>query len=427
MRGIINRALPMDFSRTAPQERWALDPGFAVVGAGARGLELSAPSLSEPLYATAYQLELLGRFEGGTDPESLLLEFPFEVERSRRFLDRCRQAGLLRPVDPSDPEGRPRASTFTAVRPRWHSAPAFDRGDPPAFTLLGVPFDGNTTGLPGARFGPSAVRTASEGIRYRLDPATKAPAGFFDPASGKTLLAGLSLGDAGDVTVAPGEAGPVLYARVTEAVRTLLAAGTVPLIVGGDHSLTAPALAAFAPGPIQVVHLDAHSDLGDLERAGPTGLHHGNVFSVVLEQLPFVDAVVQVGLRGLLEATPTEPDPRVTAVGMDALRERGVAAALLDLDPEKPTYVSIDIDVVDPVFAPSTGTPVPNGLFPHELKAILRAVGERFPVVGADLMEVALPVAPSDGTAAIAAEALLTLADAAVERWRRTLPDEDNR
>lgn len=404
--------------------RWGLDPGWVVRPAGGPDrFECSTPAGLGAVVATGYQLHLLLAFEPPAAPDEVQTRYPFEPEATAAFLARCRATGLLRPVGP---DGQLQPAERVGVDPRGFGAPLHDPAAPTAFTLLGIPFDGNTTGLPGARFGPSAIRASVEGIRYGVDPVTHTPLGFWDFAAQRALLPGVSFADAGDVHVATGEDPVALYSRVTDVVRDLLATGTIPIVLGGDHSLTAPVLSAFPPQPLQVLHLDAHTDLGALERDDETRLHHGNVFSVVLDERPDLVRLVQVGLRGIIEAGHHAEPERVLGVGIDQLRAGGIASALAGLDPAIPTYVSIDIDVVDPSFAPSTGTPVPGGMLPHELKAILREAGARVPIAGIDVMEVARPHGPADGTAFIAAEAVLTLADALCERMMRepTSPGE---
>lgn len=401
---------------------WMLDPAVRVVNApsweaapGAEGPEfvVSSPSALFELRATAYQLRVLWAFRRGDTPEAVMARHPFEVEATRAFIARCQQAKLLREADGADAIRPP---DRVSVQPRCFGAPDHDPAAPAAFTVLGIPFDGNTTGFPGARFGPLAIRSASEGARYTLDPWVQVPVGFWDFGAGRSLLAGVSLADAGNVYVSPGEDGFELYARITDVVRELLEGGTIPIVLGGDHSLTAPVLAAFPEGPLQIVHLDAHTDLGDLERSDGTGLHHGSFVSALLEDLPHLVEVRQIGLRGIIESSAFGDDPKVVSVGMDQLRERGWSAALDGLDPDRATYVTLDIDVVDPAYAPSTGTPVPGGLAPHELKALLRTIGNAVRVVGMDVMEVGRPEGAADGTGHVALEAIMTLADAICER-----------
>jgi len=182
-------------------------------------------------------------------------------------------------------------------------------------------------------------------------------------------------------------------------------------------------LRALPAARVGVLHLDAHTDLG--ESMPGAGIHHGNVFSVVLDKLEYVEHLTQVGLRGLVDASEQQPSELVTQVGIDALRERGVEAVVEATDPSIPYYLSLDIDVVDPSFAPATGTPVPNGLHPHELKRFLRCFAERREVIGMDVVEVAQPAGSADGTPGLAGEALLTVADAIVRGLQRKLQGGD--
>jgi agmatinase len=161
--------------------------------------------------------------------------------------------------------------------------------------FLGVPFDLGTTLRPGARFGPAAVRAASAWWQYIQDDGTAA-GGWFDLELGRWVLKNVTMADCGDVEIAPADITANLD-RITESVAGIVNAGSLPVIVGGDHSITYPALAAFAGhGPIHVVQFDTHQDFVD-ERRG-TRLGHGNVIRRVSE-LPFVSGISQIGIRGL--------------------------------------------------------------------------------------------------------------------------------
>ena len=401
---------------------WGLDPSIVVhqtplheSGPQKEPLwTISSPTAFGVIHASAYQLQLLWSLQTPDSFEALLARYPFEKDSSHTFLERCRSAGFVRRADPETSVVD--APDRVPALPRFMGAPFFEPERAAAFTVLGIPFDGNTTGFPGTRFGPPAIRDASEGIRYTLDPVTQVPVGFYDYGSQRSLLPGVTVADAGDVYVSPGEDGPEAYSRITDVVQDLLEVGTIPMVIGGDHSITLPVLNAFPPTPMQIVHLDAHTDLGSKERSDATALHHGNVFSLVLDNLPHVVHLRQLGLRGIIEAGATSDHTRCRAVGMDQLRASGPDAALEDLSPSLPTYISLDIDVVDPTFAGSTGTPVPNGLYPHELKNLLRKIAEKCRVVGMDVVEVIRPTHPADGTAYLAVEAIITTADAICER-----------
>lgn len=384
-------------------------------------LLLRLPLWGRELVAPPYLARLLDAFHDGAVPLEVLERYPFQREAARAFLERCVAEGYLYELYEEDAAKDPVLPDRVWPSPTFAATPLYDAASPPPFVVLGVPWDASTTGLPGARFGPQAVRAASQSARYQVDMATLRPAGFFDFAAGRRLLEGIALADAGDVFLSPGESLERAHGRVTRVVAALREAGALPLVIGGDHSITHAVLRGLTATPFCVLHIDAHTDLG--EAGVGQRLHHGNVFSVVLEDLPHVKRVVQAGLRGVYGAATHQERPEVVAIGMDALRREGPGLVLERLDDELPCYVSIDIDAVDPAFAPATGTPVPGGLFPHELKGLLRAVGEARQIVGADIVEVGAPRDPSDGTAGIAAEALLTLADAIVEGARRRLAE----
>lgn len=397
-----------------------LNPTVEVVPMAADRFLLRAPLWGQRLDATRYQVGLLQQFEQPATRDGVLEAYPFHKKESEAFLDACIAEGLLFLCDA---DGKPRLPATSRATPSFCNAPPFDPTAPSAFVALGVPFDANTTGLAGAKFGPSAMRQASEGIRYRVDPLSFEPIGFHDFASGRTLLKGITLSDAGDVFMSPGEGPDKAYDRITDVTRDVVESGAIPLIMGGDHSITYPVLRAFPTSRLGIIHLDAHTDLGEPLPGG--GLHHGNVFSFVLERMEFVEHITQIGLRGVLDASEYAASDLVTAIGMDQFRARKIES-IIDLIPaDIAYYLSVDIDVVDPAFAPSTGTPVSNGMYPHELKSFLHAVAQARNIIGMDVVEVAQPGSTADQTASIGVECLLTVADGIVKGLQHKLSDAD--
>ncbi|MCP4501613.1 MAG: arginase family protein [Deltaproteobacteria bacterium] len=349
----------------------------------------------------------------GKTVDEILERYPLRKKEARTFFAKCIQDGFLVPAN--DVMAAPQR---IGVDHRFAHMPAYFPEKPAPFVLLGVPYDLATTGHPGARFGPSQIRGSSLAAQYSVDPMQLTPVGFADLASGQTLLQGIELADAGDVFIAPGEHQDPAFERITQVVEEVLAKGAIPLIMGGDHSISYPILRAYSrrQHALQVLHIDAHTDLGDALPG--QRLHHGNVFTMVLEDFPDVEQIVQVGLRGIYDPSVLDAPVDVEAFGMDRFRREGITAVIDALDEELPVYVSFDIDGVDPSYAPSTGTPVPFGLRPDEVKDLLRAVGEARNVIGADIVEVAYSQTPHDGTGVVAAESLLTLADATVRGMR---------
>jgi agmatinase len=201
--------------------------------------------------------------------------------------------------------------------------------------------------------------------------------------------------------------------RVEAEVRGLLRGGAVPFLVGGDHSVALPALRAVAKthGPVAVIHLDAHLDTSGPETWGEP-FHHGTPLRHAIEEgLVLPGQLHQVGLRGPWsgpEDGGLAEEHGAHAVTADELAHRGgagVGAALRAAIGDRPAYLTLDVDAIDPAFAPGTGTPVPGGLTSREVIALLRALaGVR--LVGMDLVEVCPALDHADLTSHLAAHLL---------------------
>ena len=264
--------------------------------------------------------------------------------------------------------------------------------------VVGVPFDTATSYRPGARFGPEAIRASSTLLRP------------YHPALDVDVFAGQSVVDWGDLDVTPGNAERTM-GQIAEGLAPLLAAGVTPIVLGGDHSIALGELRAHreaAGEPLALVLLDAHADTWDAyygER-----LFHGTVFRRAVEEgLIAPERSLLAGMRG----------PLYAAADLAAARELGFELFTCDelrtLAPEEygrrvrdrvgpvPALLSFDVDVIDPAFAPATGTPEVAGLTPHEALDLLRALaGMRFQ--GFDLVEVSPPYdGPGQVTALVAA------------------------
>jgi agmatinase len=269
--------------------------------------------------------------------------------------------------------------------------------------VLGAPFDGAATFRAGARFGPAAVREASLLLRPYNDALDVSP------------FAAVQVADAGDAPASPigVEDG---HASIEATAGELAGAGTRVVGLGGDHSVTLPLLRATAArhGTLSLLQLDAHTDTWDSYFGAR--YTHGTVFRRALEEgLIDAERSVQVGLRGSLYAAEDLEENR--ALGFATLMARELdsvgAAGALELARERlrsPAYVTVDIDVLDPAFAPGTGTPEAGGLSSRELLAILRGLAELdLPLAGADVVEVSPPYDPSGVTAVAAANAAYEL------------------
>ncbi len=280
----------------------------------------------------------------------------------------------------ANPQMRPR---FTGV-PTFFRLPLSEDLAGLDIGIIGVPYDGGVTNRPGARHGPREVRNQSSLMRV------------FNEGTGVAPFLGRRVADLGDCWIEQPYALEGAHAEIAEFFHAVKAAEVTTLAVGGDHSISLPILRAVAAkGPLGMVHIDAHCDTGD-DYLG-SRFHHGAPFRrAVEENLLDPRRVIQIGIRG------TVNDPRMWAFSresgmrvlpMDEFHDEGWRFALAEAKRvigEAPAYLSFDIDSLDPVYAPGTGTPETGGITTIEAMRLLRGLtGCRF--VGADLVEVSPP------------------------------------
>ncbi|WP_407661333.1 agmatinase [Frankia nepalensis] len=282
------------------------------------------------------------------------------------------------PVGPVDATRVPRyggPATFARL-PRADEVTRFD------VAVLGVPFDTGVSYRPGARFGPAHVRESSRLLRP-YNPEVDA-----EPFGAQQVV------DAGDVAANPFDIAEALEA-VERHARDVLDTGARLLTVGGDHTIALPLLRAVAArhGPVAVVHFDAHLDTWDTYFGA--AYTHGTPFRRASEEgLLDLEASMHLGIRGPLYDRGDLTDDRrlgFTVVTSPQIELEGLAGAVERLRRrvgDRPVYVSVDIDVLDPAFAPGTGTPEAGGLTSRELLVLLREFGG-LNLVSADIVEVA--------------------------------------
>ena len=269
--------------------------------------------------------------------------------------------------------------------------------------VSGVPLDLATTNRPGARFGPAAIRAASTQLNEPLHPHGYGPCDR------------IAVIDYGDCWLDMHNPLTIFDAIVAHA-QTILASGARMLTLGGDHYVTYPLLKAHAQrhgAPLSLIHFDAHCDTWADD--SPHSLNHGSMFyKAIKDGLIDPATSVQIGIR-----TWNDDFMGVHVVGADWVHEHGVAATaerILHIVGQRKTYLTFDIDCLDPAFAPGTGTPVPGGLSSAQAMALLRKLGT-VNLVGMDVVEVAPAYDHSDITALsaahIAAEMLCLVAQAA--------------
>jgi agmatinase len=308
--------------------------------------------------------------------------------------------------------------------------PECDAADPDSYAdsdvvVIGAPFDGGTSARPGARFGPKALREscylAMDGSRPSLALRTDG-------------LKDLNVRDAGDVEMFSGDA-QRSCASLERVVQQVAENGAIPLILGGDHTVTWPNVTGVARavgwGKVSIIHFDAHADTGNIEFGSLIG--HGQPMRRLIESgAARGDRFLQLGLRGYWPEPETldwmaEQDMRsyemteIGARGFDNVLTEAMRIATSDCDG---VFLSVDIDVADPAHAPGTGTPEPGGLTARQLLDAVRKICYTVPIVGMDIVEVAPPYDQSDITAMlgnrVVLEALSALARAQVDEARGT-------
>jgi agmatinase len=269
--------------------------------------------------------------------------------------------------------------------------------------IMGAPYDFGTQWRSGARFGPRSIREASTLFSF-------GHAGAYDHEDDVTYLQGVRMVDIGDADIVHTDT-VKSHANIEFGVRKILAAGALPVVLGGDHSINIPCVNAFSDQePVHIVQIDAHLDFVD-ERHG-VKFGHGNPLRRAAEK-SYVTGLTQIGIRNV-SSTAREGYEDARRMGSDILsvrqfRKLGVDAVLDRIPRGKRYYVTIDIDGFDPSIAPGTGTPSHGGFIYYEILELLAGLVKRGPVVGIDLVEVAPDYDHTGTTAILAAQLLLNL------------------
>ncbi|WP_270887389.1 agmatinase [Pedococcus sp. 5OH_020] len=287
--------------------------------------------------------------------------------------------------------------------------PRLDEVERADVAVVGVPFDSGVSYRPGARFGPAHVRASSKLLRG------------FNPVQEVEPFAVQQVADAGDIAVNPFDIQEAVR-QIEAAARDLVGTGARLLTIGGDHTIALPLLRVMEElhGPVAVVHFDAHLDTWDTYFGAP--VTHGTPFRRASEEgLIDKTASMHVGIRGPLYSPEDLSDDQVLGfqvIGchdMDDLGWRGAVERIRERVGSAPVYVSLDIDVLDPAFAPGTGTPEAGGLTSRELLNILRSFAD-LNLVGADIVEVAPAYDHAEVTGIAAAHAAYELVSAMAPR-----------
>jgi agmatinase len=295
--------------------------------------------------------------------------------------------------------------------------------DPQSFSgadvvIIGAPFDGGTSHRPGARFGPQAIRFTDylphDGSRPHL-------------ALGVDPLIDLKIVDAGDVEMPSGQI-ELCLRRLEEAVHGVAKAGPIPVILGGDHTITFPDATGVARhvgwGRVSLIHFDAHADTGNTQFGSLYG--HGTPMRRLIDSGAVRgDRFLQIGLRGYWPEPETldwMAQQRMRSYEMTEIVARGLDECLTEAfaiatDECDAVFLSVDVDVVDPGMAPGTGTPEPGGLSSRQLLDAVRRIAMELPLAGVDVVEVAPPYDHAEVTAFLANRVVLEALSGMA--WRR--------
>ncbi len=283
---------------------------------------------------------------------ALLNRFQPKVLRMRKIVALVLACMLLVLAIWTSPAGAQTAPTFVGVR-TFLSAPYEPDLDKlhADFAVLGVPFDEGTWGQPGERYGPRDLRESSQEYAHDLTE------GFYYIDGDRTVLKGKHWVDVGDVVIYPTVAEQT-DAKITEAVKKILAKKAFPIILGGDHSITFPVIRAYDI-PLTVVHIDAHLDTWN---GAPGNLDHAS-WVLRVAKLSTVRHITQIGMRGIAndeESAGNAKALHTTVVTSEEIHRRGIAAAIEHIPPSENIYVTFDVDSMDPTLAPGTGTLEPG-------------------------------------------------------------------
>lgn len=298
----------------------------------------------------------------------------------------------------------PSMSTDTSMQalPRYSGIPTFmrvpfaQRLEDLDIALAGVPFDGGVTARPGARYGPREIRNMSSMTRA------------IHHVTGFNPFEACRVADVGDVPFTDVFHLERSHEDIRRFFEPLFAAGKTVLAAGGDHSITFPIFQAMAPRePLGIVHIDAHTDTWDDFRGSK--FSHGSPFRRAVEAgLLDPRRTIQVGIRGAQnsdEGWRYSLDSGMRVVFIEEFEAKGVEAIVREarrIVGDGPTYLSLDIDGLDPVYAPGTGTPEVGGMSTRETLGLLRGL-DGLNLVGGDVVEVSPPYDPSGNTALLGA------------------------
>ena len=268
--------------------------------------------------------------------------------------------------------------------------------------VIGAPIDQGTTNRPGTRFGPRGIREASQIYGSFFNQGK----GIYDIELRRHKLFNLKLIDYGDIPVAP-TLSELNLDIITNTIRRILRKKVFPVIIGGDHSITFPAVKAFKNNPMDIVHFDTHLDFLDQE-AGIV-ISHANPLKRASE-LKNINKITQIGIRGLLNPdyiTNEAEKYGTNIITAENAIKNGMEWVINQIPDAENIYVTIDIDSLDPSCAPGTGTPEPGGFSYLQMREMLTSIPKKGNIIGFDIVEVNPLYDPSGITSQLASRLII--------------------
>lgn len=336
---------------------------------------------------------------------SLLSQVSIQAQQSQTS-QQTQQTRWLRPVQP----------TFFRVP----SVDSIDKLNADA-AFVGIPYDLGVTSRPGTKFGPSALREA-----YPGPPSNDTNVGWYDYELEERILTGVKLADVGNVIITPAEITPNLD-RMTAALSAVLSRGALPVVLGGDHSISFPVLRAYkgVSKKIHIIHFDSHLDFGGSGGGDDTGQSytHADPMRHAIN-LPWVSGLTSIGIRGLQRGARQLEEGKKRGVQVLTawkVLQMGLKEAIASIPQAESYYVSFDVDVLDPSLSPGPSTPVPGGFSYYQAKELLTEIANKGNIVGLDFVEVCPPYDTNNVTARITARLVMDFLGAIFKQRQKLL------
>jgi agmatinase len=337
-------------------------------------------------------------------------------QKAQEVLDMLHRKGFLLIEGESSPQNLQRRlgvsayTMFHSPRQRPHSI-ASD------VIFVGVPYDLGNAVSGGGRKAPGELRLRSNDYDYRLDAATGEPMGWYDVDAACRILQGVTISDWGDVWFQYGEDAERIFERVSDIAMQVYTSGALPVFLGGDHSISYPVIRGLQQNEkVFVVWLDGFTDTAPLLL---DGRHNSTSVASAVLSLRNVEGMLQIGHRGYpLNDKVHVPGPR-KCLTASSIREHGASVVLDNIPEDAVCYISVDISVLDPIYAPGCTCPLPGGFAPQEVKDILKLVGLNRRVIGLDLVEVNPVLDHGTSTTVCACQLLLAGLGAAMAGRRK--------